>query len=143
MDVSWPEWPPVWTRLYADNQKPGYVRQFPSSISLSYFFLRRQKQTNKHVVPMPWSALEGIYWMGEECVFVFFCVFLLILLFAEQNNQDFLAPDAACAQSNLSEVQLNECGYRPNNKMVNCALISCSSNQCLLQFWPHKCFLIQ
>lgn len=58
-------------------------------------------------------------WERNVCL----CVFLLMLLFAvEQHNQDLLAPDAACAQSNGSEVQLNECGYRPNNKMVNCAL---------------------
>lgn len=113
-------------------------------ISLFYFFLCRQKQKNKHVVPMPWSALEGIYVRGM-CVCLCLCVFLLILLFPiEQNNQDLLAPGAACAQSNGSEVQWNECGYRPNNKMVNCALtlwISCSTNQCLLQFWHHKMFL--
>ncbi len=47
-------------------------------------------------------------------------------------------------QSNGSEVQLNKCGYRPNNKTVNCALtlwIPCSSKQCLGHFWPHKTFL--
>lgn len=59
--------------------------------------------------------------MGEECVCL--CVFLLILLFAiELNNLALLAPAAVHVQSNGSEVQLNKCGYRPNNKTVNCAL---------------------
>ncbi len=64
------------TRLYADCQKPGSVKLFlmlsrlnlPTS-SITFFLLRRQKQTNKHAVPMPPSAVEDIYGRGM-CVFV-------------------------------------------------------------------------